>query len=136
MASLKETLLKYAETSAPFASEERIETEERPKSTFDKDAFLREIKDIRKKNEIYFYICIAMAVCLFVVSIVVVVNNLDESAIVKVAMGGFGITSAGLLTWTFKALRTKNVIEVLISMAPQVNDDLLKLIIETLARRL
>ena len=141
MASLKETLLQYSKISTPFSDEERIHDSDAgpaptPPPKFDRAGFLKEVRAIRKRNEVYFYVCIAMAVTLFIVSIFVVINNLHESGVVKTAMAGFGITTAGVLSWTFKSLRTKNVTEVLIMMAPEVNDDLLRLIIETLARRL
>jgi hypothetical protein len=139
MASLKETLIEYgARPIGSMGGDETAETQLLPPNTktFERDNFLREIKQIRKNNEIYFWICIGMAVVLFIVTIVVVFNNSASSDLIKVATAGLGATTAGVLAFTVKMVRTKGNIETLLALAPEVNDDLLKMIIEILGRRL
>lgn len=55
---------------------------------------------------------------------------------IKVATAGLGATTAGVLAFTVKMVRTKGNIETLLALAPEVNDDLLQMIIEILGRRL
>jgi hypothetical protein len=139
MASLKETLRKYAALpTGSLASDETAITQPLPPNTktFERDSFIREIKQIRKNNEIYFWICIGMAAILFIVTIVIVFSNIGSSDVIKVATAGLGATTAGVLAFTVKMVRTKGNIETLLALAPEVNDDLLKMIIEILGRRL
>jgi hypothetical protein len=137
VSSLKETLREYAALpSAGLGGDETAEKLPPGTKTFDRDKFLSEIKSIRKNNEIYFWICIGMAVVLFIVTIVVVFNNLQSSVVIQAATAGLGATTAGVVAFTSKMVRTKGNIETLLALAPEVNDDLLRMIIEILGRRL
>jgi len=142
MASLRDVLQKYAAPSkAPSARAGADETNPSEVVSeqiikIDRGAFQRDLEAVKRGNRAYFIVCVVMIVLLFMVSLIVVLSNLDKPDWIKVAMTVFGVSSAGLITVMINLWRTKSNTEFLLILAPNVDAETLRIIIEILARRL
>jgi hypothetical protein len=96
----------------------------------------RDLSAVSKNNTKYFIICVIMVLVLFVISIIVVLTNLNKPDIIKVVMAAFGISCAGLITMMIKLWREKSNIELLIILAINMDLDTLKTVVAVLVRRL
>ena len=104
--------------------------------SLDREKLKRDLSAISKGNNRYFLICVVMVVILFLVSVGVVLTNLNKPDIIKIVLGAFGISSAGLITMMIKLWREKSNTELLILLAINMDSDTLKSIIAILAKRL
>jgi hypothetical protein len=105
-------------------------------SSLDRDKLKRDLSAINKGNNRYFLICVVMVAILFLVSVGVVLTNLNKPEIIRVAMGAFGISSAGLITMMIKLWREKSNVELLMILAINMDYDTLKTVVAVLAKRL
>jgi hypothetical protein len=96
----------------------------------------RDLAAVSKTNTTYFIICVIMVVVLFIVSIGVVLTNLNNPDIIKVVLAAFGVSCAGLITMMIKLWREKSNIELLIILAINMDLDTLKTVVAVLVRRL
>lgn len=142
MHSLREVLKDYSDAvRAPSALAGSIEggvaTEAvLPSKIIDREAFRNDLAALKRDNDRYFKICVMMIVLLFVVSVGVVLGNLSRPDWIKIALTGFGVSSAGLITVMINLWRTKSNTEVLLILVPNVDSDTLKTVIGILAKRL
>jgi len=141
MASLHDVLRQYIGTiPAPIATAGSDETqgasEEKASTSFDKEGFQRGLEQVKKDNRLYFIICVAMVLTLFIISIVFVLANLDRPGAIKIAMAAFGISTAGLMAKMIGLWREKSNTEFLLLLAPNVDADTIKTIVGILAKRI
>jgi hypothetical protein len=140
MPSLRSVLLaNIGPTSIPtvtMGSDGKHETEVSPVPPLDRDKLKRDLSAVNKDNSRYFFVCVAMVVLLFLVSIGIILTNLSKPDIIKVAMAAFGISSAGLITMMIKLWREKSNVELLILLAINMDAETLKTIVAVLIKRL
>jgi hypothetical protein len=106
------------------------------KKGLDKEKLKSDLEAIKRDNTRYFLVCVVMVGSLFLASIAIVLANLNNPGWVKVAMGGFGASAAGLITVMTNLWRTKSSTEVLLLLIPGMDADALKTIILILAKKL
>jgi hypothetical protein len=102
----------------------------------DRDKLKHDLSAVNKANNRYFLVCVAMVVLLFLVSVGVILTNLNRPEIIKVVMSAFGISSAGLITVMIKLWREKSNIELLLLLAINMDTDTLKTVVTMLVNRL
>jgi len=140
MPSLRNVLLaSVGPTSVPkdsLGSDDEHGAQVAPIHELDRDKLKRDLAAVNKDNNRYFLVCVMMVVFLFLVSIGVVLTNLNKPDIIKVVMAAFGISSAGLITMMIKLWREKSNGELLILLAINMDSDTLKTIVTVLLKRL
>jgi D-alanyl-lipoteichoic acid acyltransferase DltB (MBOAT superfamily) len=119
-----------------MGSDGKRETKVSPVPPLDRDKLKRDLSAVNKDNGRYFFVCVAMVVLLFLVSIGVILTNLNKPDIIKVVMAAFGISSAGLITMMIKLWREKSNVELLILLAINMDAETLKTIVAVLIKRL
>ncbi len=77
-----------------------------------------------------------MVVVLFIVSVGLVITNLQNAAVVKVVLSGFGVSAAGLITLMAKLWRVKNNTELLLILAINTDGETIKTVVNILAKAL
>lgn len=92
------------------------------------------LRGVVRGNVVYFNVCIGLVVVLFVASVIVVVTNLRNPALITAALGGFGISAVGLVGTLLQRWREKLAAEVLIELAVWFQGDQLRLIVNALHR--
>jgi hypothetical protein len=96
----------------------------------------RDLDALNHDNRRYFLVCVAMIVLLFLVSVVVVLEHLDNATIVQTALAAFGVSAAGLITWMIKIWRVKTNTEFFMLLATQTDSDTMKMLINILAQKM
>src|SRR2546421_334843 len=105
MRSLQLVLKQYSNPSTGIsvrlgADETQKDTETQissPRQNLDRTSLRRDLQSVKRDNNRYFVICAAMVVVLFIVCVVLVIANLQNAALVKIALSGFGVSAAGLI---------------------------------------
>src|SRR5438445_13064784 len=112
MKDLRNVLSRYTAASAPTAplgADETTEVIRTPTPVaIDREALRQDLAGIRDSNKMWFAVCGAMVVVLFVVSVVMTVLHVTEPATIKAVLSAFGISSAGMIWLMFRFWRTKS----------------------------
>jgi hypothetical protein len=72
---------------------------------------------LRKELELYFALCAAMIVVLFVVQIGIVIVYIDQPNLVRAAVAAFGVSAAGLVLWMARLWRERDRVSTIIAIA-------------------
>ena len=96
-----------------------------------------DLEKVKTDNKLYFLICVAMVVVLFITSLMLVLFNLEKPNIVTLVMTVSGASIGGLIFFMVKLWREKSNTEVVLALAINMKDDAtLRRVIEILAARL
>jgi hypothetical protein len=144
MTNLRGLLKQYSDTAAvvsvQLGTDETLEDEERdvgPRGQeFDRKALRKDLGRVKQDNNRYFVVCVAMVVVLFIVSVGLVITNLQNAGVVKVVLSGFGVSAAGLITLMTKLWRVKNNTELLLILAVNTDSGTIKTVVNILAKAL
>jgi hypothetical protein len=140
MASLRSVLLENIGGAAlpkdSLGGDDTPKRQETSEPVINKDKLQRDLKAVNKDNSRYFLICVIMVLILFLVSVGIVLTNLNKPDVIKLVLGAFGVSSAGLITMMIKLWREKSTVELLILLAISMDTDTLKTVIGVLAKRL
>ncbi len=144
MKALQPILQKYVGTSnvptVRLGSDE-TQLEKRGETSSDERAIDRvslrnDLEAVKRDNNRYFVLCAGMVAVLFIACIVLVLTNLQNASLIKIAMSGFGVSAAGLITVMTNLWRVKSTTEVLLVLAVNTDSETLRTIINILAKRL
>lgn len=142
MTSLKSLLQQFSDTSAAVSvqlgSDETLADEKRHvgRQEIDRKALRRDLSRVKRENNRYFVVCAAMVVVLFIISVSLVITNLQNAAVVKIVLSGFGVSAAGLITVMTKLWRVKNNTELLLILAINTDSETIKAVVNILAKAL
>jgi hypothetical protein len=141
MKDLKNVLSRYAGPSAaptaPLGADETAESLRKSAApAIDRDALRKDLSRIRDENKVWFTVCAAMAVVLFIASITMTVLHVGEPGTIKAVLSAFGISSAGLIVLMFRFWRTKSYTEMLVVLAANMDAEAIRAVIAILAKRL
>jgi hypothetical protein len=94
------------------------------------------LEEVRRVNTRFFWVCVGMILVLFAATLLVVLTHLQTPGTVQVAMAAFGVSAAGLIQLMFRLWREKNRTEIVLLLAVNMDDDILKTIVNLLAASL
>jgi len=97
------------------------------------DEIKSELKQIRKNNRSYFWIGVAMLIVLFILTVIIIITNLDNSETLTSVFTAFGCTTFGLISFMIYCWRQKCLTETLITLALYLQGDTLQTVIDILA---
>jgi hypothetical protein len=75
------------------------------------------LRSLRRGLEVYFIICVAMIVVLFVAEVAVVLMELSSPALATAAMTAFGVSTAGLIVFMTRLWRDRDRTGTIIALA-------------------
>ncbi len=144
MTNLRSLLKQYSDiapiVSVQLGTDETVADEKRHVATrrqeIDRKALRKDLYRVKQDNNRYFVVCAAMVVVLFIVSVGLVITNLQNAAVVKVVLSGFGVSAAGLITLMAKLWRVKNNTELLLILAINTDGETIKTVVNILAKAL
>src|SRR4051812_33129279 len=99
---------------------------------FSAERLTADLQAVSRSNEYYFGICVVMVVALFLVMLLVVTRSLTSPDTVKVAIGAFGLSGAGIVRLMIGLWREKVATDVLITLSTTIERELLRSIVEVL----
>lgn len=85
-------------------------------------------------NRIYFQLCVAFTVVLFVAAIVVVLVNLSQPGVIQVVFGALAAATSGTVYLMRSLWREKVATEILLALADAFEGDALRTVIDTFIR--
>jgi hypothetical protein len=91
-----------------------------------RDKLLRDLRSAVRGNTRVFMICLLMTAVLLVIQIAMIAQQYRQFDSLAAISGAFGISSAGLIYFAFRAWRQKTALEVMIVLAANFDDDALK----------
>jgi hypothetical protein len=144
MKSLQPVLQKYAGTSEATgvrlgSDETQLESRGEGSSdqqSIDRVALRNDLEAVKRDNNRYFALCVVMVVGLFIACVVLVLTNLKNAGLIKIAMSGFGVSAAGLITMMTNLWRVKSNTEILLVLAINTDSETLRTIVNILAKGL
>jgi len=142
MASLRRVLQEYSgkplTTMGQTDSEDPHLGKKRPSgmTANAKQDLRRDLEAVKRDNHRYFLICVVMILVLFVASIAVIFTNLGKPGLIKIAMAGFGVSTAGLITMMVNLWRVKSITEILLLLAVNMGPESVQTVINILSKRL
>jgi hypothetical protein len=131
MKKLDDLLQNYVDEPVPALAPPRRKTLARA----DRDRLLRDLGRLQKGNQTMLWIVILMLIILFLVSIGIVLANLNEPATVKAASAALGISAAACVRWLLSIWREKSNSEIFLRLALSLEGDALKEVISILAEK-
>jgi hypothetical protein len=144
MTSLKSLLQQYSDgahaISVQLGADETLSDAQRHVAARGQDinrkTLRKDLQRVKQDNNRYFVVCAAMVVLLFVVSVGLVIVNLQNAAVVKIALSAFGVSAAGLITVMTNLWRVKSNTELLMILAINTDGETLKTVVNILAKAL
>jgi hypothetical protein len=88
-----------------------------PAAKIDVDRLKTDLAEVERRNRFVLRTCIGMIGFLFLTLIGIVVFSLHNPAAVQVAVGAFGVSCAGLIRWMMAIWREKYYLEILLTLA-------------------
>lgn len=136
MASLKEVLTQNVELPPLSDKLGGGEKAAPPTVKVNKAGLKRGLVQVKKDNNRYFLICVAMVLILFAVSVGVVIFKNDQPDLIKAIMAALGVSSAGLITMMIKLWRDKSNVELVLVLATNMDDEALKTVLAVLVKKI
>jgi hypothetical protein len=102
----------------------------------DRVALRADLQAVRKSNNMWFAVGVALLVILFLATLGIVIVYIDRPTVVTTALSALGISSAGLVTLMFRMWGTKSRTEYMLILASNMDAATLKTIVDLLASKL
>lgn len=93
------------------------------------------LKDLRRQLEVYFTICVAMIVSLFLAQVFLVLFQLDRPELVKTAVATCGITTSGLIIYMAWLWRERDRTGTIIALAVALGATELRVVLHVMLKK-
>lgn len=135
MEAFRMALQHYAAAASPVKL--GTGTEESQKiSEVNRQALQRELAKISRRNEKYFMVGVGMAIVLFVVLVIVAFMNNCDSVAAQAVPPVLG-SSAAVIVWRmFHTWREKSYTDCVLTLVPNVDDEMLRTIVAVLLQKI
>lgn len=100
------------------------------------DDLKHELSKISSKNKVYFVICVSMVILMFILSLVLVIMNMNDPSKIQIIFSVTGVSIMGLVIYMHRLWKEKVNSDLLITLVGTLESDVINSVLSALINKI